>query len=113
MSDYEVVINLWYYTTPTGAIYELAGRAYVATGTDNDKIRLLKQLAPTDYHIAKKFPVPENFTIILGNGEETKGLSHVSVLNASGLLFFEGVMNALNKEIPENIIITRGDKTSK
>lgn len=104
MSDYEVILNLWYFLTPTGAIYELAGRAYVATGTDEEKTNLLKQLSFTDYHIAQKGPVPENFRIILGNGEEVQSLSHVSVLNSVGFKFFEDFISAIEKDLPDNII---------
>lgn len=111
MSDYEVILNLWYFQTPTGAIYELAGRAYVATGTDEEKTNLLKQLSFTDYHIAQKGPVPENFRIILGNGEEVQGLSHVSVLNSTGFKLFEDIINAIEKDLPDNIFTGIAGKT--
>ncbi len=57
----EVVMNLWIFIQPIGplhVIYELGVRPYVMTGSDDEKFRLLKELAIGDFHFARRFSLP-------------------------------------------------------
>ena len=59
----EVVMNCWVFTQsigPISVIYELGVRPYVMTGSDDEKTRLLKDLAISDFHFARRFPLPAN-----------------------------------------------------
>ena len=65
----EIIVNLWYILhKPTGVVYNLAGRTYYASGTDEEKLALLKQLASTDYLLATQFSVPDRFNVDGMNG---------------------------------------------
>lgn len=58
----EIVLNLWYIVDEgTDYAYCLLGRAYTMTGTDEEKLERLRQLAPTDYLMADRLRVPQNF----------------------------------------------------
>jgi hypothetical protein len=79
MGEPEIVLNLWYVIDKgTGYAYCLLGRAYAMTGTDEEKLALLRELASTDYlanlgvvlarlgkndsmkHFVRKLPSDEN-----------------------------------------------------
>ena len=57
----EIILNLWYVQDTNDVIYSLRARAYVGTGTDEEKLTLLRQFAHTDYLIATPFPIPKRF----------------------------------------------------
>lgn len=57
----EIILNLWYVVDDIGVIYSLRVRAYIGTGTEADKLKLLQKFATTDYLIAKAFPIPKSF----------------------------------------------------
>ncbi len=57
----EVILNLWYVADQSGLVLSLKGRAYVAEGTEKDKLALLHSRALLDYKIAQDFPVPEKY----------------------------------------------------
>jgi hypothetical protein len=63
MENAEIILNLWYIHDDTGIIYSLRARAYVGTGTDDEKLTMLDRLANVDYLIARPFPIPERFHI--------------------------------------------------
>jgi hypothetical protein len=87
----EVVMNLWVFTQLIGpealkvlfpdidkgwpvplsnlghinmnVIYELGVRPYVMSGTDDEMTRLLKELAMSDFHFARRFPLPDRYYV--------------------------------------------------
>src|SRR5450631_2956262 len=74
MNNPEIILNLWAIHDPDdNVIYGLAGRAYFAGGTDEQKLALLKQLAVSDFVMALRMPVPERFSIESGS-ETVPGL---------------------------------------
>lgn len=57
----EVVMNLWVFIQsigPLNIIYELGVRPYMMTGSDDEKMALLKDLATSDFHFARRFSLP-------------------------------------------------------
>ena len=54
----EVIVNLWYVGDKTGLLISLKGRAYVATGSDKEKLSFLNERALFDFMIAEDFPLP-------------------------------------------------------
>lgn len=90
MSSSEMIFNLWAIHDPADkVVYGLAGRAYYACGTDDEKMALLKQLAVSDFVLATRMPVPERFC--MESGDETlTGLCRVTELyNPETTLFHE------------------------
>src|SRR5438093_436178 len=60
-SEHEIIINAWYVTDETGAIYSLRVQMYVGVGTDEEKLAFLRSRAELDYLVAIPFPLPESF----------------------------------------------------
>jgi len=59
--DPEVVMNCWVFIQsigPVNIIYELGVRPYVMTGSDEEKTALLRDLAISDFHFARRFTLP-------------------------------------------------------
>ncbi len=57
----EIVMNLWVFIQslgPLNIIYELGVRPYVMIGSDDEKTRLLQDLSVSDFHFARRFPLP-------------------------------------------------------
>ena len=90
MNNPEIILNLWAIHDPDdNVIYGLAGRAYFASGTDEQKRALLKQLAVNDFVLALRLPVPERFSIE-SEGETLSGYCNINELyNPSTTLFDE------------------------
>ena len=60
----EVVMNLWVFIQSIGqmqVIHELGVRPYVMRGSDDEMTRLLKALSISDFHFARRFPLPDRY----------------------------------------------------
>ncbi|MGH8557301.1 MAG: hypothetical protein ACRESZ_07530 [Methylococcales bacterium] len=66
----EIILNLWYVTNRM-IISELRGKAYVASGTDDEKLSFLRSRFGGDYRVAQVFPIPEemraDITLLAGS----------------------------------------------
>ncbi len=111
MDEIEVIVNLWYIVDePLGLIYRLMGRAYVASGSEESKIVLLKALSRTDYLAAQSFPVPKRFKV--HNGSETmEGYCRATVLDSGGYGLFEQVFEHLDSIMPPQASFENGEPT--
>jgi len=102
--DPEIVFNLWYLIDESsGLCYNLLGRAYAMSGSDDEKLARLRELANTDWMLSKRYKLPITTTIVGPDGEH----SHKGVIAAdqfqSGIdmnWIFEGVFADLEKEFP-------------
>jgi hypothetical protein len=84
------IANLWMFRDERAkAIFALSGRGYLVHGSDNDKTRILRALAPYDFQMAKTSAVPQ------GNG-----VLPVASDNTYNKDVFNGVFDALDREIP-------------
>lgn len=97
----EVILNLWYIYDNTGICYALRAKAYVATGTDEEKLELLRTLSLTDWRIAPIYPIPERHVVVTEFGEKP-GLYY---LGSSGGLndllgLFEEAIQEVQKGFP-------------
>ena len=83
----EVIVNLWLFVGErTRLIYELAIRPYMMAGSDDDKFKLLNALAPSDFQFARRFKLPDRYTV------EFEGTKHKGLTAASGVgPVYEGV----------------------
>lgn len=99
MTDPEIIVNLWYYVDEACQfVFALAGRAYVAKGSDEEKTALLKQLAETDHLLATRQPAPDNY-ICEYPGKSRQGVAHISELDNPGTQLFECVYQALEADL--------------
>jgi hypothetical protein len=96
----EIILNLWSVQDSQGIIYSLRARAYVALGSDEEKLSMLTTFAQTDYLIARSFPIPENFHTRI-NGQLLQ-VAHAGLLESSvpPLAIYEDAINALNNDLP-------------
>jgi hypothetical protein len=108
----EIVLNLWYVCDEQGFIYSLRARAYVAMGSEEEKLALLRRFAPLDYLIATPFPVPERFHTTVIEGDESKRMPVAlrSVVEATvGIRsMFEEVFVEMEKQLPAQTKLSIG-----
>ncbi len=104
MDNPEIVVNLWYLFDDLGIIYSLRGRAYIVSGTDEEKLAFLRQFSETDYLIAQSFPVPERLrATFVGEDRRSKlaVANHRMVDELGGAeVLFEEVLVELEKQLP-------------
>jgi hypothetical protein len=97
----ELCVNLWWYCdVQTNIVQRLAGRAYALTGTDDQKLQILHALAPTDFHAASLFPLPDRFTVTSEHGE-LKGATGPAVVVHHQDKVFSEVYQALERDLPD------------
>ena len=100
----EMIANLWYIHDEQGFIYSLRGRLYLAFGSDEEKLAMLRRHAEVDYLIARPFPIPERLhTTFVKRGEQRK----FAVVNRDSLailgddiVLFEEVLQEFERELP-------------
>ncbi len=96
----EIILNLWSVQDSQNIIYSLRARAYLAFGSEEEKLSLLATFAQTDYLIARSFPIPENFHTRI-NGQLLP-VAHAGLLESSvpPLAIYEDAIDALNDDLP-------------
>ncbi|HIJ96519.1 MAG TPA: hypothetical protein HPP94_12425 [Desulfuromonadales bacterium] len=95
----EIILNLWYYVDEDQQfIFALAGRAYMASGTDEEKTALLRQLAATDYPLALKLPTPDRYVTFYAD-KMRPGIVTVSELDNPATQLFEEVYQAIEADL--------------
>lgn len=106
----EVCVNLWAYADEGGYIARVAARAYVLDGDDDAKLRVLHQLAATDFLHAEWMGVSKQFVISGPDGESMEGVAHASMLNdgeTPGVLFGP-LFNKLEAAVPQQARTANG-----
>ena len=89
----EPVVNLWMFNDDkTKAVYALSGRGYMIHGSESERTRTLRKLAPLDFPLAASLPVPDRFS--------THGTSVVSPDNSYNRDVFDDVYRAIDNEVP-------------
>lgn len=112
MDNPEIILNLWYVYDDSGTIYSLRGRCYIGSGSDEEKLALLRRFAPTDYLIAQPFPVPERLHTTFVTEDGTRklpviGTGPVERMGGPGMLF-EEVFVELEKQLPAQTRLSIG-----
>lgn len=109
MNNPEIIINLWAIHDPADSIiYGLAGRTYFASGTDEEKTALLKQLAVSDFMLATRMPVPERFSIESVEGAMT-GFCPLNELYNPATTLFDEMLRELGCELAFRFKADSGD----
>lgn len=102
--DREVILNLWYVRDEEGIIYSLRARAYLAEGSDDEKLRFLQERSTLDYLIAEQFEIPSKFHATIGMGREAKKMpvGHIAMLSTldSPVALFEDAIRTLENRFP-------------
>jgi hypothetical protein len=112
----EIAFNLWFIIDEAlGVVYALMGRAYALNGNDDEKLRILHSLASTDYLLAKRYRVPENFSVMDPAGNKRERLIDPQfVMNQANLpLVFEDVFRELEKGFPPKMTWVNGEMISE
>lgn len=78
----ELIFNLWYVHNDLGIINGLLVREYIVTGTDQDKLNILKDRGKYDWICSRMFDVPEKYhvTSVNPDGPKIVPFSHTSLL---------------------------------
>lgn len=103
MDNPEIVFNLWFVYDEMGMIYSLRARAYLGTGTEEDKLLLLQKFSTTDYLIAQPFAVPEQFhTTVVGTRRTIVPVALGAAVDMIGgvEIMFEEAFKALQSLMP-------------
>ena len=112
---HEVIMNLWYVRDEEGIIYSLRAKAYVAGGSDEEKLKLLQERASLDYLIAEPFEIPTRFHVTIGasGGGKKMPVGHVSMLQTldSPIALFEDAIKGIETRFPAQSKISVEIKT--
>ena len=100
-SDGEIILNLWYVTGGT-FIYELRMKKYIASGTDDQKLKILQIRSKSDFNNAQVYPVPENMKSEVNISSGSKEYKTAQMCMLSTLEFYGGKL-ALFREIILNV----------
>ena len=114
MSNQEIILNLWYVIDDEGLIYSLRARCYVHSGTDEEKLAFLQNVAETDYLVAQSFEIPERFHTTVHNEHESNRLP-VSTYNGIRATvpfatLFEDAIQEIEKQVPKQTTLRIGQQ---
>lgn len=99
MNNAEIIYNFWAIHDPADkVVYGLAGRAYYACGTDEQKMALLKQFAVSDFVLATRMPVPDRYSVE-SDGETLAGYCKLTELYNPETTLFQEMVYELESEI--------------
>jgi hypothetical protein len=113
----EIILNTWYVTDETGAIYSLRAQMYVGAGTDEEKLAFLRSRAELDYLVATPFAVPESFHTRVVEvdpaGESSERQVPVAIIGVLELLggpivLFEEAFRELERRLPAQTPLSIG-----
>ena len=100
-------MNLWYVRDEEGVIYSLRAKAYVAIGSEEEKLGFLRQRALLDYLVADPYEIPEQFYLRITNQETPNHstivpVAHVSMLKTldSPIALFEDALKVIENGFP-------------
>lgn len=107
--DAEICLNCWYFTDDTGIVLRLAAKAYALTGTDEEKLAVLKALSATDHLTATHAKVPERFVITMEDGQKFRGAVPAVTMQPNSIPYFDDLIESLIKDLPQNIHAIRDE----
>lgn|SRR5574340_88646 len=109
-NDTELVLNLWaFMDSATGVIFRISGKAYAMSGSDADKLSLLRALSATDYLSVGWHKVPSNVSVVDDIGRSVAGATHVSGLDEQHSLVFGPLVEEFARQVPDQLRSVRGE----
>lgn len=86
----EICLNIWIVISQeTGIVKSLGGRMYYLDGTDEQKTAVLKFLANSDFAMAFKMPIPDNYVVHHGDEVITGAVTPAELDEMSSPLYEE------------------------
>jgi len=104
----EVCVNLWWFVdNDSGLVFHVSGRGYALSGDDESKLKMLRSLAVTDFHISEHHKVPQRFTLTSDHGT-IPGVIPASAINDHPEIF-EPVYQGIEKELHQQVRSVAGE----
>ena len=100
--DAEICVNCWFYVDSTGVVIRLAAKAYALSGTDDEKLALLKALSATDHLTSIQGKVPQGFILNLDDAR-LPGAIPAASLQMDPLPVFEDLFEEIIASLPDLI----------
>lgn len=95
----ESVVNVWIFIDQESNLaYNWSARAYNMTGSDEEKLALLKKLSATDFISCERISFPKNVKIVDGNNE-LEGYLPANMINS----FFDTHQDLIYTEIEKTL----------
>ena len=124
----EIVMNLWVFIQligPAQIIHELGVRPYMMKGSDAEMTSLLKVLSISDFHLARRFPVPDRYTLNFkeedgsfraiaadgGTGRQGLTLVQPMISGMAQMEYFKEALDATQASIPARRIGLQSSET--
>lgn len=101
-TDAEICVNCWYFVDSTGIVLRLAAKGYALSGTDADKLAVLKALSGTDHLTAIHGKVPSKYVLSTSDGD-LRGAIPASALAVDPIPVFDELFQAINDSLPDLI----------
>lgn len=94
----EICLNIWIVINQeTGIVKSLGGRMYYLDGTDEQKTAVLKFLANSDFAMAFKMPIPDNYVVHHGDEVITGAVTPAELDDMSSSIY-EDLYKYLEKQ---------------
>ena len=106
--DSEICVNCWYYVDSTGVVLRLAARAYALTGTDDEKLAVLRVLSGADHLTAIAGRIPDRY-VLECDGTRFVGALPSSVLEMDPIPVFEDLFAEVARALPTVIASFEGE----
>lgn len=100
--DAEICVNCWYFVDSTGIVLRLAARPYALTGTDAEKLAVLKSLSGTDHLTALQAKVPSKYVLKVEGGE-FQGAIPASAIEMNPVPVFDELFQEISDSLPDLI----------
>jgi hypothetical protein len=97
--DAEICLNCWYFTDSTGVVLRIAAKGYALTGTDDEKLAVLRALSATDYLTVKAARLPERF-VVTTDGQSFRGAAPAAVLQENAIPYFDDLIAQIASSLP-------------
>ena len=99
-TDAEICLNTWFFVDDTGMVIRIAAKAYALTGSDEEKLTVLKSLAGTDHLVATQGRVPDRYVTNV-DGEKMPGSIPAAALQTDPLPVFDALFTDIEKSLPQ------------
>jgi hypothetical protein len=99
-TDAEICLNTWFFVDDTGMVIRLAAKAYALTGSDDEKLSVLKSLAGTDHLCATHGRVPSRYVTEV-EGQKMPGSVPAAAVQADPLPVFDDLFTEIEKSQPQ------------
>jgi hypothetical protein len=99
-TDAEICLNTWFFVDDTGMVIRIAAKAYALTGSDEEKLTVLKALAGTDHLSATQGRVPNRYITDV-DGTEMAGSIPAAAIQADPLPVFDDLFTEIEKSLPQ------------